>query len=280
MRLNLDIESYLRVCQKDASLEEVWDKQFQIDKVSNSVKTSKYMTDVFFNKIANGSEVLDPSILGSGFTDVLIGIGDGATTTFNKTLTAFAPIDIDSVVLNWTESGAKTASADSVGSLTGSGLTSGTISQDGTLALEFATAPEDGTAITLDFDRGTTVVTSIYFDLATDASVVTTDMTDFTTKLGLEYSAVNLDWMEDNNYNIYICEMSTTYSGAETDPITGVGIYAKTFDVSNATLMDRLLLKSRYPSVSNDLFPSGLILNSGSTGQCAITLTMNIKIAK
>lgn len=280
MRVYLEVLSSLRVCQKDASLNEVWDKEFSITNSNAFVRVGKNLTDIFFNKVGNGGELLHTNYFGSGFTDILVGMGDGISTNFSKNITAFAPIDVDTVVLRWTQNGAKSAMADSTGIISGSGLSSASVTQDGTVTIEFSTAPEDGTPITLDFSRGTSEILSLYFDLSTQENPSLDIEQDFQNKLNLDYSEVSLDWYENSTYNIYLSSMSTIYSGVETQPITGVGIYAKTYDIPNSIVRNRLILKSTYPAQENELFPDGLILNEGSIGQCTITSKLEIKISK
>jgi len=262
-------------------MEEVWDKSMNLASTATDSRVKKAFFDLFLTKIASGRNILSSTPLGSGFTDILIGIGDGAETTFSKNFTDFYPIDIESVVLKWTESaGAKTGTTDSVGNLTGTGVTSGSIATDGTFTVTFSAAPDVGTAITLEFDRAADEVTSLFFDLATDETVAVADETDFASKLGLSYVKTDLDWIETATVNSYRIKMVTTYTGAETDPITGLIIYAKSLNLSEEAMETDMLLRSIYPSKTNAMFPDGIILNEGSTGQCLITCSMRLDISK
>lgn len=80
-----------------------------------------------------------------------IGTGDGSTTSFSHT-TANLPVEPKSVSVKYTISGTSyTGTDDGEGNITGTDLT-GTINYDtGDVSLTFSSAPDNGTAITMDY---------------------------------------------------------------------------------------------------------------------------------
>jgi len=281
MKFNLDLQANLRICQKDDSMEELWDKSIDISANNTNARANPAIWDLFYNKMASGQNLLSLNSLGSGFTDILVDIGNGSEVTFSKTFSAFYPIDIESVVLKWTEGAiSKTGSTDSVGNLSGIGIASGSIATDGTFTVTFSIAPDAGTAITLEFDRGTDEVTSLFFDLAVDETVHITDTADFANKLNLPYVKTNFDWIETVVGYSYRASMVTTYTGAETDPITGAIAYAKTLNLNERAMETKILLRSIAPSKDNDMFPNGIILNEGDVGQCLITCELRLDVPR
>lgn len=80
-----------------------------------------------------------------------LGTGDGSTTTFSGTLSN-TPVVRQTLTIT---AGSVTATDDGSGSLSGTGVSSGSINYDtGAWSITYDTAPADGTSITADYDYG------------------------------------------------------------------------------------------------------------------------------
>ncbi|RKY29856.1 MAG: hypothetical protein DRP74_08105 [Candidatus Omnitrophota bacterium] len=84
----------------------------------------------------------------------LIGTGDGTTTTFNYTA-SYLPIKKNSISIIYTIGGITyTATDDGAGTISGTNC-SGTVNYDtGAISLTFTTAPDNGTNIEMDYEKG------------------------------------------------------------------------------------------------------------------------------
>lgn len=87
-------------------------------------------------------------------TAEVIGTGNGAQTSFNHTASQL-PVQKGSTRVLYTIAGnALSASDDGNGSISGTGISVGTINYEtGAVALQFSTAPDNATAITMDYTK-------------------------------------------------------------------------------------------------------------------------------
>lgn len=109
----------------------------------------------------------------------LIDTGDGAETSFSGTLSN-VPVIISECTLNYTISATEyNIDSDSSGNFTGTGISSASVAENGTVTLSFSTAPDDTTEITLDYRaKG---LLQVVLDFVTDDSM--TDGQDWTNEL-------------------------------------------------------------------------------------------------
>ena len=84
--------------------------------------------------------------------NVVIATGDSATTTFSGNL-GQTHIKLDSVTVTYTIGATTyTATSDSNGNITGENITSASVTADGNISIEFSTAPDNATDITVSFE--------------------------------------------------------------------------------------------------------------------------------
>ncbi|MEO5357791.1 MAG: hypothetical protein H7844_10895 [Nitrospirae bacterium YQR-1] len=87
----------------------------------------------------------------NSYTDEVVGTGDGSTTVFTNTAT-HTPVKQSTVQIKYYVGSVQyTATANSSGTITGTYISSGSITNAGALSLTFSTAPDNGTSVTMNY---------------------------------------------------------------------------------------------------------------------------------
>lgn len=277
----VDISGELRVTYENAG-SEVWDRQ--IDLMSNATKV-RIMNDfyeLYWYDLTNGTEYGGNVGVDIPVTNIFVGVGDGVDTTFSGTLGPL-PIKPGTTTFNYTIASAiKTATTNASGVVTGNGITSGSVNQTtGAYTLEYSTAPDSGTAITAGLTRGAvtddSIVTGFTFQLVTDEAPVLNEGL-FMSPIAITVAPQKIDRYEQNDYIIYEATMTGTYTGADTAPVTAVGLHyiASSGNSGTANVADNFLIKSTAP-LNNPIYGAGgLVLSNAST----VTVVYRIKVNK
>lgn len=282
MQLNkVDISGELRVTHSKTG-SEVWDRQIDLFSNITKVRVMYDFYELHWFDLINGIEYGGNIGVDMNVSNVFVGIGDGVDTTFSGTLGPL-PIKAGSTTFAYTLGGsAKIATTNAAGVVTGVGISSGSVNQaTGAYALTYATAPDNGTAITSSFVRGAviddSIVTGYTFELTTDEAPVLNEGI-FISPITLTVAPQKIDRYEQNDYVIYEVTMTGTYTGATTSAVTAVGIHyiATSGNSGTANVSDHFILKSIAPLGNSIYGASGLILSDTSV----VTLTYRVKINK
>ena len=277
----VDISGELRVTYTNGG-EEVWDKQINLFSSLQKVRVMNDFYELLYFDLVNGNEYGSAIGVDIPVANVFVGVGDGVDTTFSGTLGPL-PIKAGSTTFSYTVDGvAKTATTDASGVVTGDNITAGTVNQTtGVYSLEYSTAPDDGTAITASFTRGSasddSIVTGFTFELGTDENPALTEGL-FLNTIPLTVTPTKVDRYEQNNYIIYEVTMNATYTGAETGVVTAVGIHyvATSGNSGLANVADNFILKSTEPAGNAVYGATGLKLANLSN----VKLTYRVKVSK
>lgn len=274
---NVDVKAMLRVTNTDpATGDEVYDKVLDVTTKGTFILTSNFFDTIlfsFFNGALFGENIQNDVAI----SDVLLGVGDGATTAFNGTQTP-VPVKENSVSIEYVIGGTTyTATDDGSGNITGTDITSGSIDYTtGAYSITFSTAPDTGTNILLDYTNGISaddsLLTGFTFKLATDVDPGLGDA-QFGNFLPLIVTPVKLDRYEREDSVVYKAVMSASYTGATaTDKVTGLGLYYDGVAGSSTgtTAVSKQILKSTTLNSTNLYGTNGLMLTNAS----AIELTL------
>ena len=278
---NLELNCSLRV-RHTVGGEEQWDKVIDLLTPTGS-KVLKGFTDIFFFNLPNGDLFGKNIAEDLSISNILIGLGDGTTTSFSYTA-APVPIKENSVSISYTVGGTQyTATDDGSGNITGTELSSGTVDYStGDISLEFNTAPDSGTTITLSYMRGVsaddTYTAGFTFVLTTDASPSLGEG-PFGTTVPLTVTPIKVDWYETETHNIYRVLMTSSYTDTtETDKITALGIVYRGIKgtAAGTTVEDTYILKSTEVGTSALFGADGLKLSN----QCDIFVDFRFAMRK
>jgi len=260
--------------------DETGDYQINLFTATATDKVTPNFYDLYFYNFPNGTVFGSNIQEDLNINNYLIGIGDGTTTDFSANVTP-TPVKLGNSTLNYTTSGTSNTATDDVnGDFTGTDLASGNIQADGTGGWSFSTAPDNGTPITLNYVRGISsddsLLTGFKFVLGLDENPTLDNSPCNNPVSGITVVPTIVDRYERESQYIYEVKMNATYSGADTNNISVVGVYYEGVEgtAAGTTGVENLVLKSIAP------FKQTTFSNFNLIADTHISLNMRIIIAK
>lgn len=282
---NIKIEGSLKIKTVDPLDETkvLTNKSIEIFK-NNATRTNIHNSfwKLIFKDILFGKQFFKNPDKNYPVDNMFIGMGDGTTTSFTG-VCLNAPFTVEDgceTSLTYTEGGIPvsiTMAQD--GTFSGEDIDFATFNvENGNFNFSFLTAPDENTPLLINSyikRKDSSLNSGFIFSLSSSSDPNIKTEVDFSDIIFNSSILDSLDWFQSESADIYKLSFSETYTGADTDAITGVSIKGKTLKRNAENILEEketLLMKTNCPFY----FTEGLFLSN----KTIITVDLEIKVLK